>query len=275
MKSNNRIILTVLVILLAIAITFTSGCTSKQDRDIAGIMKALPANTNSLFVFNYEDMTTVPALSDLWDNLAGDLLPEDITPCLMAVSSRDGILTSLVFTFEETLTLGRLFPADVYTDRIFYRQTEIVQTDNGLDLFMFNSMLVVVMMDEAEAFIDDAEEPTSSMYTRAIFQPFIDASLEGALVYITETASVTGLPVAMGVSINTDDAPAALKIKALVDYTDGEKAAAVETTIETYLATVWALENIEAGLDNTIYEIKAELAPDNVSKFLDGITRES
>ena len=240
------------------------------------MMKALPAGTDSLFILNYNYITSLTPFMNIWNNLAGGLLPEKSIPQLLGMASSGGVLNSLMFTFESPTSIGALFPAHEYINRYIYQKTEIVKFDNGLDAFMYDGMLVVVMMGTAENFLKEASDPSSSMYQNPVFKPVMRISMDGAMTYITQSANVTGLPVVLSVSLGRQEESAeSLPLTAWIDYGDEEKANAVENTIETYLTNIWALNNIETKQHGSVYSVKAALLPDDIQKFLEGITREN
>jgi len=145
--------------LFCILASTVSGCSSPLTKNTEAMMKALPAGTDSLFILNYNYITSLTPFMNIWNNLAGGLLPEKSIPRLLGMASSGGVLNSLMFTFESPTSIGALFPAHEYINRYIYQKTEIVKFDNGLDAFMYDGMLVVVMMGTAEKFLKEASDP--------------------------------------------------------------------------------------------------------------------
>jgi hypothetical protein len=264
----------ILGLILVLFTAFPSGCgTSGSVTE--DMMKVLPADTDLFFVFDYDKISQVTALEELWDDMIGGLLPDGAAPSVMGMSARSGVLSSLIFTFPGGTSYDDMFPAETYPNRYNVNDTEITHLGNGLDFFEYQDMLVFVMMDEGEAFLTEANDKNSSMYTSEVYRPVVDASLEGSMVLILQSASVTGLPAMIGVSVDKGkDSTDFLTVSGIIDYGDEDKANAVVNTIDDYLSNIWSLQGVKTELESSFYSLEANLDVSSINDFLEGVMRD-
>ncbi|MCJ7604530.1 MAG: hypothetical protein MUO19_00660 [Dehalococcoidales bacterium] len=273
MSVSKRCVLLCTVVTLVLVSGLTAGCQASGNRTIADMMKVLPEDTDTLFVFSHERIQQVPQMLEIWEGLVEETSSTAYNPSGLGVAAIDGDLVCVLLTYDTFPEIPASVNGTVSAPRAF-NEVELTARDDYWESFRLDDVEIITLSENTDDYIDSILNRPSVMYDNADFTRIAEESLTGLFVIV-----IKGFPIAdnsgvLGLSLNTlEEADGVLVVSGIIDFQIEEKAASAIDALNSFLTEECGVSSLESRQKGGVIEISGEIGSVNFNEFMDALTR--